>query len=759
MDATGGQMQKTWDGNRTTPVHLIPLKDEFDQQIVPTETNPLPFSSRYSCEPCHDYDVIRNGLHFNAASAVNSGRPGEPWIWVDERTGTLLPLSFRQWKGCWHPEQMGLTPWDFTLLFGRHLAGGGISEPPDEAISPGSRWEVSGRIEVNCLGCHNASNVQDPSEWAKQVLRQNFRWAATAAAGLGEVGGMASRLAPTWDIIDGPNPDDTEWAVPPFVRYDRKFFDSRHRAFLDVLHKPEDSRCLACHSVTPARAAKYDFEADVHSAARLSCVSCHRNDIRHAMIRGYEGEAAENLTLDDEDFTCAGCHLGGSPGEGEKNFAGRLGAPYPRHKGLPAVHLKRLSCTVCHSGPWPEKEMTRVRTSRANRLGIYGIARWDTALPPILEPVYIHDHTGKLAPNRLLWPAFWARINGESCLPLQPEQIQAAAGDILSPENEVVNILTALTLRIEADETPVLVLKDKVFELNVDGALNVLPWTGDSLGEGPVWTVRRDGDFLPLIPEFNPGAEEIDPDIQDRVQTILEALGESKDTPGNPILLYQGSLFQVTETYLEKLTNPGEPEIQPRLAWLVKDKIEPLVSSFALRTISAVSGSEQTLTEEQVGRILEALAEENKSSDPGEAESFAYVSGGRMFRLGRAGRLESADDPIAAPVTWPLAHEVRPARQSLGIHGCKDCHRVGSKFLFRTVEGTGPLKTTRVRTISANAFMRLDRPYQMIFGLSFAVRPLFKWILFISILAAGSIVFLVILRGLGRLAGLIEKRK
>jgi hypothetical protein len=195
------------------------------------------------------------------------------------------------------------------------------------------------------------------------------------------------------------------------------------------------------------------------------------------------------------------------------------------------------------------------------------------------------------------------------------------------------------------------------------------------------------------------------------------------------------------------------------LAWRVNNKIEPLVSAFALRTIPAIAGFEQTLTEEQVGLVLNALVEENKSSDPGEAESYAYVSGGRMFRLGPDGRLVSADNQIAAPVTWPLAHEVRPARQSLGIHGCKDCHRVGSKFLFRTVEGTGPLKTTRVRTVSANTFMRLDRPYQMIFGLSFAVRPLFKWILFVSILAAGSIVFLVILLGLGRLAGLIEKRK
>jgi hypothetical protein len=54
--------------------------------------------------------------------------------------------------------------------------------------------------------------------------------------------------------------------------------------------------------------------------------------------------------------------------------------------------------------------------------------------------------------------------------------------------------------------------------------------------------------------------------------------------------------------------------------------------------------------------------------------------------------------------------------------------------------------------------MRLDRPYQTLFGLSFVVRPLFKWILFLSILVVGSILVLVVLLVVGRLSGLVEKR-
>ncbi len=101
------------------------------------------------------------------------------------------------------------------------MPGGGPAEPSDEEAlaHPEARWSVSGKAEVNCLACHNRSGRQDHSEWAKQVLRENLRWAATAAGGVGEVGGMASRLKETWDIADGPNLDDHEWAVVPSVNY------------------------------------------------------------------------------------------------------------------------------------------------------------------------------------------------------------------------------------------------------------------------------------------------------------------------------------------------------------------------------------------------------------------------------------------------------------------------------------------------------------------------------------------------------------
>ena len=263
--------------------------------------------------------------------------------------------------------------------------------------------------------------------------------------------------------------------MAPSVKYNKTLFDSKHKAFLDLNYKADDARCLACHSSAPAGQAKRDFDDDVHTAAGLKCAECHRNDISHMMVRGYEGEGALNPAAAGEDFTCRGCHLGGETADGKTIIPGRMGAPRPIHKGLPEIHFKRLNCTVCHSGPLPAKETPRVRTARANRLGIFGVADWSTELPSIGEPVYVRDANKKLSPNRVVWPAYWARIADKKPTPLKPADVTAAAGDVLVPETPVIKILAALNGLNEVDGIAVLSYGGRVYEINSDGGLSSNP--------------------------------------------------------------------------------------------------------------------------------------------------------------------------------------------------------------------------------------------------------------------------------------------
>jgi hypothetical protein len=763
------QKIQPWDGSRTTAVHVIQIKDEFDQLIVPSESYPLPYSTKYTCAPCHDYSIIRQGLHFSSPSSPPYGRPGEPWIWVDAKTGTVLPLTYQDREGAWNPSDLGLTPWSFTLLFGRHMTGGGISEPHDEEASLESRWNVSGKLEINCMGCHNASRMQSHSEWAKQVLRQNFRWAAVAASGLGEVGGMASRLPGTWDLYDGPNPDDTEWAVVPFVRYARERFDSKHRVFFDIAPEMDDQRCLACHSVHQVGAKRSTANQDVHSAAGLKCVDCHPNDVSHKMIRGYEGEAAEYQEKERADFTCQGCHMGENLSRKGGPAQGRLGAPYPQHPGIPAVHFEKLSCTVCHAGALPQKILTRVRTSRANRLGIYGIAQWFTEWPHIVEPVYLRDSTGKISPHRLIWPAFWARLEGERIYPIEPPDVEEAAGSLLAAEQDASEILKTLALYADIQGIPVLVLSGKVYEPNVDGLLDLTPYSGALPDFGVFWAVKENGEIASLIPDFDPDAENPDVDAEVRIQNILIALSRLDDAPGRPALFYKKAMYQLTQGYLEKIDSPKKAVETAELVWLKGEEIIPVVSGFQIQTIKETVGFEYTLTEDQVIKILKILSEKEGGMDNQQALSdskedldqakYAYLSGGKLFRLDAAGDLLAERHPAAEPVVWPLGHQVRPTQQTLGINGCTDCHSEGSSFFFAKIIGKGPLKTEQVEKRSAHMFMDMDNPYQRLFGLSFRVRSLFKVILTVAAVIVGSVLLLVFLVILGKYTGLLEKRR
>ncbi len=166
-------------------VHRLTLYDADRNEIKPGGSGVV--SIVRTCGKCHTYEAsaggIAGGHHFNAGMDKNSGRPGEPWILADAATGTQLPLSYRSWKGVFHPRDLGMSDWDFTVAFGTYLPGGGVSEPSDAEIakSPAAaRWKISGTLQIDCMTCHyggGAGTPPDLNERSRQVGKQNLKWA------------------------------------------------------------------------------------------------------------------------------------------------------------------------------------------------------------------------------------------------------------------------------------------------------------------------------------------------------------------------------------------------------------------------------------------------------------------------------------------------------------------------------------------------------------------------------------------------------
>lgn len=568
------------DPSRSTPVHRIPLYNADGEKIVPGGEAVKPLSQKVTCGKCHDYGKVELGWHFNAADAnVPAGRPGEPWVLTDVATGTQIPISARGWPGSHRPADIGLSSWKFVDAFGRHLPGGGIGErfANAQADPATDRWEATGYLEINCLGCHHVSGEQNQDEWAKNVSRGNYLEAGTAASGLAYVTGFVNRLPSTFDRMLGEAPDNPQFL--PEVQYDRGIFNPKDEVFLDVPRKASLSRCYYCHTNHPPDKQEWQVADDVHMARGFTCVDCHRNGLYHNISRNYEGEQTAN-----KGYTCRDCHLGDPDGASEALRKGGHGAaPRPEHKGLPKLHLEKLACTACHCGPVPGPRARGVQTGRIHALGYHGIAYDPNAPPTVQEPVFVKQYDGKIAPHRMVFPAFFGRL--------------------------------------------------------------------------------KDGAVRPLLPE-----------------AVVLATGEVLATPAGK--------------------KPKSP------------------------------------TAETIAQALKALAGDK------EAGECVYVGGGKLYRLDGAGKLAGSDHAAAKPYSWPMAHDVRPAAQSLGADGgCTDCHSSDSPFLFGEVVAAAPAALGEPETLRMHTFEGQDATFHKLFGLTFIFRPWLKALGFFT----SAVVLLILL--------------
>ena len=455
-------------------VHVIPLRTEEDRKISDDDDPQLPLSPRQTCGSCHDYETAAGGWHFNAVTGA-AGRPGQPWFYTDDSIAVQIPVSYRKWPGTFNPEDLGLSRWDFAKRFGGMTAGG-IEEPKDlRAADPESRWLVSGSLEANCLACHDADPAHDQSLYPTQVAHENFRWAATATCGFTSMRGSAKDMPEMYDymmpaLLDNPK------LIPPSIKYADGTFDIFGNVFLDLLKQPPSRRCYFCHS--GVRIGEDGpgglHDEDVHLEAGLTCADCHRNGIDHQITRGYESEYKNSENPLASTSSCSGCHLGAGSSNGAT--AGRLGAPKPDHAGIPPVHFRKLSCTACHCGLRPDEQTGLIQTSRSHGLGLQGALHSPTALPHIESPVFATGYDGKIAPHNAVWPAFWARLDGDGVKPLAPKAVEPVVKDLLADLDH-------------RGGWPVLDHESLLTALKALDAVNGGPGTVGYIGGGRLWSV------------------------------------------------------------------------------------------------------------------------------------------------------------------------------------------------------------------------------------------------------------------------------
>ncbi len=158
--------------------------------------------------------------------------------------------------------------------------------------------------------------------------------------------------------------------------------------------------------------------------------------------------------------------------------------------------------------------------------------------------------------------------------------------------------------------------------------------------------------------------------------------------------------------------------------------IQPATVLSAARTIFDAEVERQDdwrpLTEDQIIEVLTLL----KAQRQGE-ETPVYIAGGKLYQLTDAGKLQANDHSAAGAYAWPMAHDVRPAEQSLGVRTCADCHTTDSPLFFADVELDTPIQGDK-QFVKMVELQGIDRLYMWMFNASFVFRPMLKIVAFIS---------------------------
>ena len=87
----------------------------------------------------------------------------------------------------------------------------------------------------------------DRSHVAKQLQKENFRWATASTASFADVTGSAKDMPDHYDIYYGLALDESK-AIPPQVQYDETAFNEKDEVFFDITRNIPNENCYFCHS-------------------------------------------------------------------------------------------------------------------------------------------------------------------------------------------------------------------------------------------------------------------------------------------------------------------------------------------------------------------------------------------------------------------------------------------------------------------------------------------------------------------------------
>ena len=502
----------------------VALKNELGEPIRPDRNAAEPYSPRQTCGGCHGYAIITSGYHFQQGFDQMSDRfdPKKPWVLSPGMYGKWSPftaagratrkingadreidLSAYDWIGGGKRDGQRKTmaascgtchPGGGPLEYGRNADGRADlsmnliqSELLNKSSFDGdfssrftpdgkSHFRESGVLEADCLLCHMPGYRFDQRN--QQIDRRNYRWAATAGAGLGQIRGAVFTFSNPQAGPDHPQFMQGAWnfSKRPAVSYqwgNGHIFTPEGRLKGAVMSRAVGSKnCLNCHAPGDAKntgainATPYDY----HAQANFQCTDCHPltgrtpgERLRHQIAKGRSPQVSVRDDLDGVAMkTCAGCHVDGQYRQTRLALPKATRNPARRHaEKFPGAsfHFYLIGCTGCHITAQPARAMAVLDMSTGSETGLTADG-FDLALSPDdytaparepWKPWLTRARSGKghdehyLAhvPKRMQW--FGEKQKNGEIRPIPLHQVKQAAGGVKG--------LTLLTMKTASGNT------------------------------------------------------------------------------------------------------------------------------------------------------------------------------------------------------------------------------------------------------------------------------------------------------------------
>jgi hypothetical protein len=400
------------------------LKNERGERITPARNSFDAYSPRRTCGGCHGYFTITRGSHFQRGFKDLGSKPAGslPGIYGTGLHPAAFPAAVAG-KVNRDARLMGLSVYDWISVSGRFLPGGGPLEygrasggRPDTSkrlseaeglkwsaldgdyssrFAPGgrSRFRESGVLEGDCLICHQAAYRMGDRN--RQIRMRNYRWAAAAGAGIGDVRGSIYAFRDSDADITETDDLTGKWNFShrPVVHYrwrDPGLFTREGKLSGSIVQRSVPSRnCLQCHQGMWAvsRGSLYSPRRDAHAQGQLQCVDCHplsgktsRERLRHQITKN--------------NRTCSGCHIDGLYKPARRGMPPTAKNPSKTHaEKFPrgSFHFLIIQCAGCHITAQPAKGGYLLDEAAGHRFwytadDLTAADRWEDLTAPAREP-------------------------------------------------------------------------------------------------------------------------------------------------------------------------------------------------------------------------------------------------------------------------------------------------------------------------------------------------------------------------------------